>query len=388
MKLILFDTTAARNVLFPFTAIRPVADLRCGILTLKERWRLLLHQPVDVLTDAYITDVVTGKTEEHLFIDAALLPDNYIAQAVTQLEMNQGWKKNGRLMAFKTTSKLSFGFTVADVASINFREYGNSVFFLNHAFEIMQMNERMIRFDFDLLTRGKVSCPISSTNSIINPENIFLEEGVEMEYCTLNASNACIYIGKNAFLMEGSLIRGSFAALENSVVKMGSKIYGATTAGKKCTVGGEIKNTVFFDYSNKAHDGYLGDAVIGSWCNLGAGTSASNVKNTAGVVKLWNPLFHQWMDAGNKCGLLMGDYSRTAINTSLNTGTVTGICCNIVSDGFPPKFLNHFTWNVQTGEKYDLQKALHDIDNWKKLKQQGITDAEKQILQYIYSQQS
>ncbi|MFN5135283.1 MAG: glucose-1-phosphate thymidylyltransferase, partial [Chitinophagaceae bacterium] len=173
--------------------------------------------------------------------------------------------------------------------------------------------------------------------------------------------------------------------LEKSVVKMGAKIYGTTIAGKRCTLGGEIKNTVFFDYSNKAHDGYLGDAVIGSWCNLGAGTSASNVKNTAGEVKLWNPLLHQWINAGTKCGLMMGDYSRTGINTALNTGTVTGICCNIVSDGWPPKFIPHFTWNTATTERYVFEKAMTAIENWKKMKQQPFDETENAILQYIYN---
>lgn len=388
MKLVLFDTVESRKALFPFTGIRAVADLRCGILTARERWEQLLHHTPDVLTEEYLEEGYTDALEEYLFIDASLLPDTVLTTVITELKVNTGWQKNGRPLAFKAAQNFYFGFTVADCREIHFKEYEAPVVFLNRAFEMMQMNERMMKFDFELITRGRRSCPVSSTNSIINAENIFLEEGVQMEYCTLNASDACIYVGKDALLMEGVMIRGSFAALENSVVKMGSKIYGATTVGRKCTVGGEIKNTVFFDYSNKAHDGYLGDAVIGSWCNLGAGTSASNIKNTTGEVKLWNPLLHQWISAGNKCGLLMGDYSRTAINTSLNTGTVTGICCNIVNNGFPPKFLNDFTWNVETGEKYDLQKAIRDIDSWKKLKQQRITDVEQQILQYIYNQQS
>jgi UDP-N-acetylglucosamine diphosphorylase / glucose-1-phosphate thymidylyltransferase / UDP-N-acetylgalactosamine diphosphorylase / glucosamine-1-phosphate N-acetyltransferase / galactosamine-1-phosphate N-acetyltransferase len=181
------------------------------------------------------------------------------------------------------------------------------------------------------------------------------------------------------------MIRGPVALLDGTVVKMGAKIYGAVTTGKQCTVGGEIKNSVFFDYSNKAHDGYLGDAVIGEWCNLGAGTSASNLKNTAGEIKLWNPKLHQWISAGNKCGIMMGDYSRTAINTSLNTGTVTGICSNIFSNGFPPKYIPDFTWNLAGNERYVFSKALDTIANWKQMKQQTLVEREKEILQYIYN---
>ncbi len=222
---------------------------------------------------------------------------------------------------------------------------------------------------------------ISATNQLIYPENIFVEEGASVSHSILNATDGPIYIGKNAEIQEGSLIRGPFALCEGSRIKMGSKIYGATTIGPYCLAGGEIKNSILMSYSNKAHDGYLGDSVIGSWCNLGAGTSNSNLKNTAGIVKMWSKEKNTFINAGNKCGLLMGDYSRCAINTSFNTGTIAGISCNIFGNTFPSKFIDNFRWG---NEKYIFEKAISDINNWKKLKGLEITEEEIESLKNIY----
>jgi len=206
-----------------------------------------------------------------------------------------------------------------------------------------------------------------------------------IEHCILNASTGPIYIGKNAEIMEGSMIRGPFALCKNSVVKMSSKIYGGTTIGKNCVVGGEIKNSMISDYSNKSHDGYLGDSVIGEWCNLGAGTSNSNIKNTGNDVMVWDNSSNQFINAGLKCGLIMGDYSRCAINTSFNTGTVVGVCCNIFGNGLTPKHIRNFSWGF--GESiYEFEKAIKGIENWKKLKDQSITDIEIQTLKHIFEQ--
>jgi UDP-N-acetylglucosamine diphosphorylase / glucose-1-phosphate thymidylyltransferase / UDP-N-acetylgalactosamine diphosphorylase / glucosamine-1-phosphate N-acetyltransferase / galactosamine-1-phosphate N-acetyltransferase len=325
--------------------------------------------------------------DEFLYIDAAVLANDILLFAIKSLRVGEGLTGNGRIIALRTTTQLSYGFVKEDCNEVLFTECSYAVDFLEYAFQINHFAARQMEFDFRLITKGRKSALISPTNQIMNPGFIFIEEGATVEYCTINATGGFVYIGKNTLVMEGVMIRGSFALLENSVVKMGAKIYGTTIAGKNCTIGGEIKNTVFFDNSNKAHDGYLGDAVIGEWCNLGAGTSASNVKNTAGEIKLWNPLLHQWTNAGTKCGVMMGDYSRTAINTLLNTGTVTGVCCNIVGEGFPPKYIPHFTWNTATKEKYVIEKAFTAIDNWKKMKQQSITETEKEILQYIYNSQ-
>ncbi len=253
---------------------------------------------------------------------------------------------------------------------------------LNRLVDIIQVNDWAIRQDFEMITKGRHSQIISSTNKTIHPENIFLEEGAKVEHSIINASNGPVYIGKNAEVMEGCMIRGPFALGEGAVIKMGTKIYGAVSIGPYSMAGGEIKNSVIFGHSNKAHDGYLGDSVIGEWCNLGAGTSNSNVKNTAGDVKLWDNATQTFQSAGIKCGLMMGDYSRAAINTSFNTGTVVGVCCNIFGDGFPPKYIPDFTWGE---ERYRLDKALQDIDNWKKLKGKRISEREIEMLKTLYN---
>jgi UDP-N-acetylglucosamine diphosphorylase/glucosamine-1-phosphate N-acetyltransferase len=252
---------------------------------------------------------------------------------------------------------------------------------LQHPWQIFENNDWAIRQDFEMLTAGRISREISSTNKIICAENIFVEAGATITCSILNAVDGPIYIGKNAEIQEGSLIRGPFALCEGSRVKMGAKIYGATTIGPYCLAGGEIKNSILTGYSNKAHDGYLGDSVIGVWCNLGAGTSNSNLKNSAGIVKVWSKEKNDYLDAGNKCGLLMGDYSRCAINTSFNTGTVTGVSCNIFGNIFTSKFIEDFTWGH---EKYIFENAISDINNWKKLKGLEITEKEIKSLKKIY----
>jgi UDP-N-acetylglucosamine diphosphorylase/glucosamine-1-phosphate N-acetyltransferase len=248
--------------------------------------------------------------------------------------------------------------------------------------EISQMNKWAISQDFELITKSRKSQKISATNKLIKDDHIFVEKGAEVQHCYLNASDGPIYIGKNAVVMEGSMLRGPVAICDGAVVKMGSKIYGATTIGPACNVGGEIKNSVFFANSNKAHDGYIGDSVIGEWCNMGAGTSNSNIKNNASGVMLWTP--NGAMNVGLKCGVMMGDYSRTAINTSINTGTVIGVCCNVIGNGLTPKYIPSFSWSSDGVERYDFEKALSDIENWKQLKQQSLSTNEKTILKYLF----
>lgn len=254
---------------------------------------------------------------------------------------------------------------------------------LGNITDVVKFNDWSIRQDFALIAKENIPSQISPTNKITNASQIFIEEGATVEHCFLNAVEGPIYIGKNALVMEGSMLRGPIAICEGAVVKMGTKIYSGTTIGPYCTAGGEIKNSILSAYSNKAHDGYLGDSVIGEWCNLGAGTSNSNIKNTVGNIKL--QLNKITIDAGTKFGLLMGDFSRTAINTSFNTGTVVGVCCNIFAGGLTPKFIPSFSWGCTDAILYELPKAFTDIDNWKKLKGQSLTATEKKILEAIYS---
>lgn len=390
MQIILFDTEI-RATFYPFSLTRPLSAFRCGIFTAKERWSLVFKQEVFTLTEDYLANTypfspVEG--DDFLYINASVVFSNDLVNEVKALSEESVLLRNNNQVAIRTKNRLTFPLTTEQTKYCKKVELSVAVRFLHYPYDLVTTNDQLIRTDIESIRSIKLSAAISSTNQLINPEQIFIEEGAEVEYCTLNASTGPIYIAKNALLMEGSMIRGPFVALENAVVKMGSKIYGATTVGKKCTVGGEIKNSIFFDYSNKAHDGYIGDAVIGSWCNIGAGASCSNVKNTAGEVKFWNPLLHQWISAGTKCGVMLGDYSKVSINASLTTGMVSGICSNILTTGLSPKYIADFTWNIHTGEKYILEKALHDIENWMQMKQQSLTNNDKQILEYIYARQT
>lgn len=385
MQVILFDT-ADRNTLYPFTAIRPVADLRIGILSNRERWELLLKRKTSVLTEDYLQkNDPEEKDSSFLYIDAKLIPSVQLSEKIKSLSPGNGITRNGRVIALYTNQQLLFNFSKDDCKEVDFVEWPASVHLLNYPFEINQWSDAIVREDFLLITTGKTSQPISASNQVTSVQDIFIEEGAVAEHCIINASSGPVYIGKNCLIMEGTMIRGPFTMLEGSMVKMGSKIYGATTVGKQCTVGGEIKNTMFFDYSNKAHDGYIGDAVIGSWCNLGAGTSCSNIKNTAAEVKIWNQLLHQWISAGNKCGVILGDYTKVAINSSLTTGMVSGICSNILTNGLSAKYIKDFTWNIHTGEKYLFEKAIRDIENWMQLKNKLFTVADREILQHIFN---
>jgi len=255
---------------------------------------------------------------------------------------------------------------------------------LLHPWNIFELNAEYLRSDFEQMTKGRISEVIPESVQVIKSTNVFIEEGATLTHCLLNATTGPIYIGRNAEIMEGATIRGPFAMLEGSVVKMGARIYGGTTIGPYCVAGGEIKNSVLFGYSNKAHDGYLGDSVLGEWCNLGAGTSNSNLKNTGGPVRVWNQETNTYELAGNKCGLLMGDYSRSAVNTSFNTGTIVGVSCNVFGSGLTPKHIPSFTWGVDAGCRYKFEKALEDISNWKKLKNQTLSDMEIQQLKIIF----
>ena len=323
---------------FPFSLTRPVSDFRCGILTIREKWDLLVKE----ISSPLKTDAIPGN----------ILPDkNLIEKLQTQ----------------------KIGDCLDNVRS------------LNKLTDILFFNAAEIRADYQLITKGRKSESISNTNKI-SGSDIFLEAGAQIEHCIINAHDGPVYIGKDTLVMEGTLIRGPFAIGANSVIKMGTKIYGATSAGPKCVLGGEIKNSVIFGFSNKAHDGYLGDSIIGSWCNLGAGTSNSNIKNSGGPVKLWNPLKKTYLDAGIKCGLMMGDYSRSAINTSFNTGTVVGVSCHVFGNGLTPAYLPSFSWGYPSGKEYGIEKAIEHIRFWMKLKDETISQNEIDQLKYIFEQ--
>jgi len=354
MSILYLEENSCRADLLPFTATRSILDIRVGILTMREKWERLLGPNQFRLVAPNDTDQPT--------LPANVLPTEAFARHIRET------LKKGPL----TQDQIDGMLQLADR--------------IKYPWHIFYYNAEAIKTDFALLRAERTSQPIPESVQTIHPDAIFIEEGARLQHCMLNASTGPIYIARDAEIMEGSLIRGPFAACEGAVVKMGAAIYGATTLGPATVAGGEIKNTVFFGYSNKGHDGYLGDSVIGEWCNLGAGTSNSNLKNNAGEVKVWHPASGTQIAAGLKCGLLMADYSRCAINTSFNTGTVVGVCCNIFGEKAPPKYIPDFSWGTE--QKYEWDKALRDIDNWKKLKNQSLTDTEILSLSHIFGHES
>ncbi len=384
MNIILFDNEK-RQSLFPLTFTCAIADLRTGILTIKERWETLSSRNFFIHTEEYLQPlykpVPAGK---NLWVDASVMADKALVNEILALDEGIAFDDElGFIAGVLETDPAEFDPGKA-LASFNIKHHLKNVRRLKYPWEIFQWNDQYIKEDFELLTYHQKSQPHPSSNHYINETDIFIEEGAEINFSSLNASGGPIYIGKNALVMEGSLIRGPFALCEGSVIKMGAKVYGATTVGPYCTAAGEIKNSVMQAYSNKGHDGYLGDAVIGKWCNLGAGTSNSNVKNNGTDVEMWSYDANDYIPVGSKGGLIMGDYSRTAINTSLNTGTVMGVCCNIFDAGLLPKYISNFTWGGKDFNPYEFEKALRDIANWKKMKHQTLNDEEKAILKHIF----
>jgi UDP-N-acetylglucosamine diphosphorylase/glucosamine-1-phosphate N-acetyltransferase len=384
MAIILFDTNT-RNSLFPLTYTKAIAALRFGILTIQERWSMKSKEDVFVRTESYLQVLYpTPIHGEHLWVDASVMPDDDLLEEILNL-------KDGYCIIDKQgfiAGRVSIGFNdfTTDISLFtNQIQTSIDVKRLKYCWELMLWNDSMIREDFKLVTKGRASQPISPTVQVMQTADIFIEEGAKLEFCNLNSKTGPIYIGKEAEIMEGSCVRGPFSMGYNSVLKMNSRIYGATSLGPCCMGGGEIKNSVIMGYTNKAHDGYLGDAVIGEWCNMGAGSTNSNVKNTAGEVKVWNYATNSYIGVGQKCGLIMGDYSRVAINSAINTGTIVGVSCNVFGAGLLPTIFNNFSWGI-SGNRYDLKKAFFAIDNWKKMKNLHITDAETSILETIFAQ--
>lgn len=343
---ILLDDISFTNSLFPFGVVRSIAHIRTGILTIFEKWQYHFPGEVFISSEKLIRDFDESQCIKY--------PANFIPSYEFLKEVSAQEEK----ISFTSDCKI-----------------------LENPWQIFEYNNWAINEDFKIITSGRISETISSTNQLICPEKIFIEEGAEINFAILNAESGPIYVGKNAQIEEGCLLRGPICIGEGSRLKMGTKIYGATTIGPFCLAGGEIKNSILTAFSNKAHDGYLGDSVIGEWCNLGAGTSNSNLKNNASTIKIWSMKDNDFVAVGNKCGLLMGDYSRCAINTSFNTGTVVGVCCSIFGNSSPKKFIDNFSWG---NEKYFFKKAIDDINNWKKLKGYEITETEIQSLKKIY----
>lgn len=387
-KIVFTEEFCAPENLFPFTRTRQIQDIRIGILTIREKWEQWLGlESFDKKEDDYkdldrAIDLTEIDAKDVIYlIHGNILPTSKLVKQIKKL-------KTGEFISIPEKESLIYCISKNEILDSNNIKISNAIEFndefkeIKFPWEIFQLNRWAIEQDFELLTQKRKSQKISQTNRTTKAANIFIEKGAQVRNCFLNASEGPIYIDKNAVIMDGSMLHGPIAIGDSAVVKMGSRIYGATTIGPGCVVGGEIKNSVFFGNSNKAHDGYLGDSVIGEWCNMGAGTSNSNIKNNASSIRIWTP--NGSMNVGLKCGVIMGDYSRTAINTSINTGTVIGVCCNVFGGGLTPKYIPCFSWGSDGVERYQFEKVLSDIENWKQLKQQSLSGNEITILKHIF----
>lgn len=384
MNYILFDGPV-RNALLPFTFTRPVADILIGIMTIRQKWEARLGSTITTITEDYLSEKFPMvELEENVMINAAYLPNDTLAEMVSDLTINQAIFKGDDVIAFFTTENQE----EVDFDTYEIIQYNDDILTVEHTWDIFSKNDAAIREDFLYLTEDRKSQSIPKSVNVIAPENIFIEEGAKLEFVTLNASTGPIYIGKNSEIMEGTVIRGPFALCENASVKLNAKIYGATTVGPGSRIGGEVKNSVLFANSNKGHDGFLGDSVLGEWCNIGADSNNSNLKNNYEEVKLWSYETEGFAKTGLQfCGLMMGDHSKCGINTMFNTGTVVGVSANIFGSGFPRNFVPSFSWGGAAGfTTYVTKKAFETAKLVLGRRNIDFDETEAAILEHIFEE--
>lgn len=394
MQAILFDDHAWENLL-PLTFTRPVSDLRAGILTIAEKWEKDLDCSTSPLSRSYLRakypcEIKAGQAT--LFINASLLPDEAITEAIKALKKGEALAEDGRLIAvcptaaeLETLEKDPYSFDL-DRYTSNGKPCASDLRFIDFPWLIFSLNGEEIESDFKRLTAGRKSRELPRGVLVDDPSKVFVEEGFKGSHFTLNTSAGPIYLGKNSEIMEGSLIRGPFALCEGSVLKMGAKIYGPTSIGPFSKAGGEINNSVLYGNSNKGHDGFLGNAVIGEWCNLGADTNNSNLKNNYAEVKIWNYSRKRFISTGRQfCGLIMGDHSKCGINTMFNTGTVVGVSANIFGSGFPRVFVPSFSWGGAAGMMdYKLEKVFETASLVMERRGQNLNADDRAILEHVF----
>ncbi|MGB2143042.1 MAG: GlmU family protein [Flavobacteriaceae bacterium] len=381
MNYILFDGEH-RDALLPFTYTRPVADIRIGILTIREKWELSLGATTTTVTEDYLSDKYPMvEMEQNVMINASYLPSKVLVTQIKNLKENQAIYDGDTMVAFFSLEDQEI-----DVNSLEVLQSEEPLLKVETTWDIFSKNGAAIQADFNLITAERTSASIPEKTVAFNPEAIFIEEGAKLPLCVLNATDGPIYIGKNSEIMEGSMVRGPFALCEGSTLKMGTKIYGPTTVGPHSKVGGEVNNSVFFGYANKAHDGFLGNSVIGEWCNLGADTNNSNLKNNYAEVRLWSYETENFAKTGLQfCGLMMGDHSKCGINTMFNTGTVVGVSANIFGSGFPRNFIPSFSWGGSKGfTTYLTSKALEVAEVVMKRRGMEFTAQESAILEHVF----
>ncbi|WP_339662955.1 GlmU family protein [Croceibacter atlanticus] len=383
MNYILFDG-AHRDSLLPFTYTRPVAEIRIGILTIREKWEQYLGITTTTVTEDYLSKKWPMVEMEHnIMISASYLPNPNLVEQIKKLKVGQALVHDTEIVAFYTLEDEE-----KDLEDYQTIEIDSAPITVKHTWDIFSKNGDAIKEDYSLITEDRSSQPLSSSVFAVNPNNIFIEEGAKVFNVSLNAENGPIYIGKDAEVMEGSIIRGPFALCEHASTKLGTKIYGPTTVGPHSKVGGEVNNSVIFGYSNKGHDGFLGNSVLGEWCNIGADSNNSNLKNNYAEVRLWSYETEGFAKTGLQfCGLMMGDHSKCGINTMFNTGTVVGVSSNIFGAGFPRNFVPSFSWGGSAGtQTYLTKKAFEVAEIVMKRREIEFSDDDKAILEHVFEE--
>ena len=388
MHVLLFDDPAIRPHLLPFTFTRPISGLRCGILTLAEKWQHRLQLPIGYLTELYLQAKYPAGSVQGpaLVINGAICPSDILVQQVQRLQPGEALYSDQTLVA----AHLADASMVAELIQDGFQkthEVAEPITIIQQVWHLFLYNGAEIRRDFNLLTKGRQSEPVGDVHTIVYaPENIFIEPGVKIRAAILNAENGPIYLGKNSQVHEGAIIRGPFALGEESHINPGAKMRGDNSVGPYCKVGGEVANSIFFGYSNKGHEGYVGNSVIGEWCNLGADTNTSNLKNNYAPVKIWSHAAGRFVNTGQQfCGLMMGDHSKCGINTMFNTGTVVGVAANIFGAGFPRTFIPSFSWGGAAGfETFKLPKVTEVAERVMARRQLAYDAVEQSIMQHVF----
>lgn len=385
MHIVLFDLPEDRIKLFPLTHTRPISYLRVGILTVVEKWeRYCPNWKISVSTADYLTGKF-GKSnpEDSLWINASFLPNQILIEALGSLKENQALYSGEKLIAFQDSSLNQLDKKI----KVDFSQTVNSI---SRTWDLFMLNGQEIANDYNLITKGRNSKVIIDPYTKTYGKEIFIEEGVSIKAATLNAENGPIYLGKNSEIQEGAIIRGPFALGEGSVVNLGAKVRGATTLGPYCKIGGEVSNSILMGYSNKGHDGFLGNSVLGEWCNIGADSNNSNLKNDYSEVKMWDYQSDSFMKTGLQfCGLIMGDHTKCGINTMFNTGTTIGVNANVFGSGFPRTYIPSFSWGGALGFKtYLLDKAIETAEHVTSRKKTTLTGDDKEILTYIFENHS
>jgi UDP-N-acetylglucosamine diphosphorylase/glucosamine-1-phosphate N-acetyltransferase len=384
MNLILFDTQASRSKLLPFTYTRPLAEIRVGILTISEKWSKWLNTSPSFLTEAYLSvKYPTSYQEKNLYIAGNLCPCESLVNAINSLKQHQKLLKDNVVLASVQgrASETEIGENCEAI------EFSDEVTLISQNWHIFKDNGSQIRLDYDLVTKGRKSQPINDPYSrTYNLDNIFIEEGASIKDATLNAENGPIYIGKKSRVEEGAIIKGPFAICEHSTVNTGARMRGDITIGPHSKVGGEISNSVIFGYTNKGHEGFLGNSVLGEWCNIGADTNMSNLKNNYDLIKIWDYDKGGFINTGEQfCGLMMGDHSKCGINTMFNTGTVVGVATNIFGSGFPRTFIPSFAWGGTAGfTTFKLPKVFEMASAVMQRRNRDFNEIEKEVLSNVF----